>query len=404
MNIYFWILRIAALFGHRKAKKLVAGQGDALSALLEWRATVSASPVVWIHVASVGEFEQARPIIERLRSELPFRKVLLTFFSPSGYEMRKDYPLVDKVLYLPFATKRNARKWLKVLAPEMAVFVKYEFWPAYLKALRNAEVPTYLISAIFRPGQLFFLPWGVGYRRLLHCFTHIFVQDQASRDLLNRFGIAHSSVAGDTRFDRVTEVMKRAKDLPVIEAFVGDCSRVVVAGSTWPVEEEMLARYVATHEDVRLVLVPHEIHEGHIDQILQYFEGCVVRYTEAAPQNIHSCRTLLVDTIGLLSSIYRYGHVAYIGGGFGVGIHNTLEAAVYGMPVVFGPHWKKFREAHGLLQAGAAISVKNYKELSSALDEAFAQRTSMGENAGEYVSQERGATKIIYNELFNKYE
>lgn len=404
MNIYFWILRIAALFGHRKAKKLVAGQGDALSALSEWRATVSASPVVWIHVASVGEFEQARPIIERLRSELPFRKVLLTFFSPSGYEMRKDYPLVDKVLYLPFATKRNARKWLKVLALEMAVFVKYEFWPAYLKALRNAAVPTYLISAIFRPGQLFFLPWGVGYRRLLHCFTHIFVQDQASRDLLNRFGIAHSSVAGDTRFDRVTEVMKRAKDLPVIEAFVGDCSRVVVAGSTWPVEEEMLARYVATHEDVRLVLVPHEIHEEHIDQILQYFEGCVVRYTEAAPQNIHSCRTLLVDTIGLLSSIYRYGHVAYIGGGFGVGIHNTLEAAVYGMPVVFGPHWKKFREAHGLLQVGAAISVKNYKELSSALDEAFAQRTSMGEKAGEYVSQERGATKIIYNELFNKYE
>ena len=400
MNLYFWILRLAALFGHRKAKKLVAGQGEAMAALQQWRATTMDAPVLWIHAASVGEFEQARPIIERLHQELPFRKILLTFFSPSGYEVRKDYPLVDKVLYLPFATRRNAKQWLETLQPEMAIMVKYEFWPAYLKALKQKNVPTYLISAIFRPGQLFFLPWGRGYRQLLHCFTHIFVQDEASRELLNKYGIKPVSVAGDTRFDRVMEVKRMAKELPAVAGFVAGAERVIVAGSTWPKEEEMLARYVNEHPEVRLILVPHEIHASHMHAIFQYFEGRYVRYTEATTLNVQKCRVLVVDTIGLLSSIYRYGHVAYIGGGFGAGIHNTLEAAVYGMPVVFGPKWQKFREARGLLEVGAAVSVKNYREMAEALDSAFANQQQMGKAATDYVNGELGATEKIYSEVF----
>ena len=400
MNLYFWILRLAALFGHRKAKKLVAGQGAAIAELERWRATTGDMPVMWIHVASVGEFEQARPIIERLHKELPFRKVLLTFFSPSGYELRKGYPLVDKVTYLPFATRRNAKKWLEVLRPEMAVFVKYEFWPAYLNVLKKKNVPTYLISAIFRPGQLFFRPWGKAYFKLLYTFKHIFVQDQVSANLLQHRGITSVSVAGDTRFDRVVEVRKQAKELPVVEGFVAGAERVIVAGSTWPEEEKMLARYLSEHEDVRLVLVPHEIHAAHLHQLFQYFEGRYVRYTEAVPMSLDKCRVLVVDTIGFLSSIYRYGHVAYIGGGFGVGIHNTLEAAVYGMPVVFGPNWEKFREAHGLIEAGAAISVKNYREFAAALDKAFDEQMAMGQRANDYVQSECGATERIYREIF----
>lgn len=400
MNLYFWILRLAALLGHRKAQKLVVGQATVMSALEQWRATTFDAPVLWIHVASVGEFEQARPIIERLSKELPFRKILLTFFSPSGYEMRKDYPLVDKVMYLPFATACNAKKWLEILRPEMAVFVKYEFWPAYLKALKKNAVPTYLISAIFRPGQLFFLPWGRGYRQLLHCFQHIYVQDGASMELLQKYGVQHVSVAGDTRFDRVVEVRSHAKELPIVATFAMECERVIVAGSTWPKEEEMLARYVAEHENVRLVLVPHEIHDGHMREIFQMFEGRYIRYTDATPASMQKCRVLVVDTIGLLSSIYRYGQVAYVGGGFGVGIHNTLEAAVYGMPVVFGPNWRKFREARGLLEAGAGVSVKNYKEMAAALDKAFEQKEEMGKRAEEYVKSECGATEKIYGEIF----
>lgn len=400
MNIYFWILRIAAFFGHRKARKLVHGQARALGELQEWAKTLGGSGVLWFHAASVGEFEQARPIIERLQSELPFRKVLLTFFSPSGYELRKNYPMVDKVTYLPFATHRNAKKLLETLPIEAAVMVKYEFWPAYLKALKKNNIPTYLISAIFRSGQLFFLPWGKGYLKLLHTFQHIFVQDRASAELLQKYGIDHVTVAGDTRFDRVMAVRKQAKDLPIVEGFVAGAERVIVAGSTWPKDEELLARYMAEREGVKLVLVPHEIDVAHLHDIFQLFEGRYVRYTEATPQSVDKCRVLLVDTIGVLSSIYRYGDVAYIGGGFGVSIHNTLEAAVYGMPVVFGPTWKKFREARGLIEAGAAISVKDYREFAAALDRTFEQQTAMGQAAADYVNSELGATERIYQEIF----
>lgn len=400
MFIYFWILRLAALFGHKKARLLVQGQGKALAELQEWVLTIGDDKVVWFHAASVGEFEQARPVIERLRKDRPQTKILLSFFSPSGYEMRKNYPGADKVVYLPFASRSNAKRWLRIVPLEMAIFAKYEFWPAYLKALKRNHIPTYMISAIFRPSQLFFKPWGRWYRRLLHCFDHIFVQDEASYTLLTKYGVHTASVAGDTRFDRVTEVMHAAKELPIIEGFVEGASRVLVAGSTWPLEEEMLARYMAEREDVHLILVPHEIHGAHMHQIFQYFEGRYIRYTQATPLTLKKCRTMVIDTMGLLSSIYRYGQVAYIGGGFGTGIHNTLEAAVYGMPVVFGPKWQKFREAQGLLRAGAATSVSNYQQFAAALDNAFAQQDTMGSNADTYVKSELGATDTIYRYLF----
>lgn len=397
MYLYFLLVRIAAFFGHEKARKLVAGQGRALQELKAW----GGNRVVWFHAASVGEFEQARPIIEHLKAEQPARKILLTFFSPSGFELRKDYDKVDKVVYLPFATKRNAEQFLRTVDVELAIFVKYEFWPAYLHALKRHDVPTYLISAIFRPGQLFFLPWGKGYLELLTCFRHIFVQDEASCQLLKRYGIKEVEVAGDTRFDRVTEAMVAAKDLPLVEEFARGADRLLVAGSTWPHDEELLARYIAERPGTKLVLVPHEVGAGHLHRIFQYFEGRYVRYSEACAMSIDKCQILLVDTIGVLSSIYRYGQVAYVGGGFGEGIHNTLEPAVYGMPIVFGPNWRKFREARGLIQADAARTVRCYTELVAALDEAFLRRDEMGRNAARYVQTECGATARIYCKLFN---
>ena len=263
MNLYFWMVRLAALFGHRKAKALVRGQKHALSHAQQWCDTLNGHKVIWIHVASVGEFEQVRPIIERLRQEQPKRKILLTFFSPSGYEARKDYPMVDKVLYLPFATVRNAKKWIKTLPLEMAIFVKYEFWPAYLKQLKKHNVPTYLISAIFRPNQLFFRPWGIGYRRLLSCFSHIFVQDLDSQQLLAKYNLHSVTIAGDTRFDRVIEIKNQQKQLPVLEGFTTGADQVLIAGSTWPKDEQFLARYLAEHEDIKLVLAPHHARFVH---------------------------------------------------------------------------------------------------------------------------------------------
>jgi len=413
MLIYFLLVRLAARLGHRKARMLVEGQGSALEELRQWIEAAGIRPheVIWIHASSVGEFEQARPLIERLKKEQPKQKVLLTFFSPSGYNLRKGYDKADKVTYLPFATKRNAKAWIDMLQPKMALFVKYEFWPAYLHALRQRDIPTYIISAIFRRGQLFFLPWGRGYRRLLHCYTELFVQDDDSRTLLERFGINHVIVAGDTRFDRVATIATQAKQLDLIERFVSPKDafgqaipcQVIAAGSTWPEDELLLARYVESHPNVRLILVPHEIHEQHLHTIFQRFMGRYVRYTEASPRNIQDCRILLVDTIGLLSSIYRYADAAYIGGGFGAGIHNTLEAAVYHIPVVFGPNYYKFREAKGLIAIGAAQSVKDYRSFERIMDAMLLDHEAIGSLAGEYIRQGQGATDKIYQRLFTTH-
>lgn len=413
MRLYFLILRLAAAFGHRKARLLVQGQDKTLAAIRkDKRLHADNHPLIWFHAASVGEFEQARPIIERLRQEKYPCKILLTFFSPSGYEMRKNYDKADAVYYLPFATTKNAAAFLEAVKPTMAVFSKYEFWPAYLKQLRKREITTYSISAIFRPNQLFFMPWGRPYLNLLKCFTHIFVQDEDSLHLLNQHGISHCSVAGDTRFDRVSAVAAQAKQIPLVAQFCetehslldthAHSQDVIVAGSTWPEDEVLFAKYVEEHPDVRLVLVPHEIDAAHMHKIFLTFKGRFVRFSEATKENIHQCRILVVDTMGMLSSLYRYATVGYIGGGFGAGIHNTIEAAVYGIPVLFGPKYHKFREAKGLIAVGASQSVKTYAEFAEAMDNARLRHEQMGNAARQYVASELGATDKIYNELFTQ--
>lgn len=423
MYFYYLIIQIAALCGHRKARLLVAGQRQIAFSNegVAVNGEVLPKQAIWIHVSSVGEFEQARPLIEHLRSEKPNEKIVLTFFSPSGYELRKKYDKVDRVIYLPFPTRRNARRFIEGLQPKMALFVKYEFWPAYLRALHKADIPTYSISAIFRPQQTFFRPWGKWYLKLLTYFTHIYVQDEASRRLLAEHGVHQCSVVGDTRFDRVRDVMAamdnndpvRIARLRPIREFVEGCERVLIAGSTWPQDEELLAEYMEQKEEmmdrgVKLILVPHEIHESHMHFIFNRLKGRMVKYStiselkdDVSRQNIlRRAQVMVIDTIGLLSSIYRFGQVAYIGGGFGVGIHNTIEAAVYGVPVIFGPNYSHFREAKGLIEAGAARSISNYAELEAAVDNAFAHHEDIGAKAAMYVQSELGATEKIYGEIF----
>lgn len=420
MRMYFLLVRIAALLGHGKAKQLVAGQAASV-AMLSAKDGKHKQPAddkqqqqldalrgcIWFHAASVGEFEQARPIIERLRKDRPQQPILLTFFSPSGYEMRKDYEHADKVLYLPFATGKNARLLLDRLQPSMAVFVKYEFWKPYLKELHKRQIPTYLISAIFRPCQLFFKPWGKPYRRLLTYFDRLYVQDDASKTLLARYGTENVTVAGDTRFDRASAVAKQTKKQPEMEYFVmpkalEQPKPVIVAGSTWPPDEQLIARYMEEREDVKLVLVPHEIKEQHLQQIFQLFEGRYVRFTEATKHSLATSRIVVVDTMGLLSRLYKYATVAYVGGGFGVGIHNTVEPAVYGIPVLFGPNYGKFREAKDLIACGAAASVHDYASFRDSMDRAIDNALQMGEAAKQYVASERGATDKIYKDLFKQ--
>jgi len=397
-----------------KWKALFRGQRSTLDA--EHQALLTANRgAVWVHAASVGEFEQARPLIEWLRREQPQRKIVVTFFSPSGYEARKNYAHADAVVYLPLATRRKAKRFLELLQPSMAIFVKYEFWPAYLRELKKRGIPTYSISAIFRPTQRFFHWYGKGALRLLRCFTHIYVQDEASRRLLAEHGVHECSVAGDTRFDRVNEVLALTREradgrlLPVAQ-FVENAPRVVIAGSTWPEDEELLQQYME-ESGAKLILVPHEINEEHLHSIFQRFKGRFVRYTDIAGEKVQTpgmsrlnilqrADVLVIDTIGLLSSMYHFGHVAYIGGGFGEGIHNTIEAAVYGLPVVFGPNYHHFREAQGLIDAGAARSIKTYSELEAALNTALDDYETIGAKAAEYVQSELGATAKIYDEIF----
>ena len=404
---------------------LFRGQRNTLRA--EQKAQLEACRgAVWIHAASVGEFEQARPLIEQLKIHNSQFKIVVTFFSPSGYEARKNYELADGIFYLPFATPLNAKRFIETLQPSMAIFVKYEFWPAYLKALKKRGIPTYCISAIFRPTQRFFHWYGASARHVLKCFTHIYVQDEASRRLLAEHGIHDCTVAGDTRFDRVVEIVEsqKSKDLSAqsnltpVAQFTEGAERVLIAGSTWPEDEELLETYLENTEcriqntdsgkRVKLILVPHETDEQHLHFIFNLFQGRMVRYStiNAMPSNmsrlniLRNAQVMVIDTMGLLSSIYRFGQVAYIGGGFGVGIHNTIEAAVYGVPVVFGPNYHHFREAQGLIDAGAARSIKNYSELEAALNTALDQHETIGAKAAEYVQSELGATEKIYKSIF----
>ena len=403
MYLYIFLVWIASLFGHRKARMLMRGQRQAIDELrLLLMRKSGRQKRIWIHVASVGEFEQARPIIERLRSEHPDVQIILTFFSPSGYNLRKNYDKVDAVTYLPFATRRNARMFLDVVKPEIAIFVKYEFWPAYLRELAVRGIKTYSISSIFREKQAFFRWWGKPYLNILKLFTAIYVQDERSARLLQQHGINHVAVAGDTRFDRVHTIAQQAKDIPQIARFAESSERVIIAGSTWPPDERLLARYMTETPGVKLVLAPHEIHEAHLHQIFQQFEGRFVRLTQATINNLDAVRVLVVDTMGMLSSIYRYGQVAYIGGGFGVGIHNVLEAAVFDIPVLFGPNNQRFREAQDLKRLKGGFEVTDAYTLRVLIDKFISNPTALkkaGRAAGDYVRSSSGTSDRILGEI-----
>ncbi|NPA35705.1 MAG: 3-deoxy-D-manno-octulosonic acid transferase [Chlorobi bacterium] len=359
-------------------------------------------PVIWIHAASLGEFEQGRPVIEAIKKHLPEKKILLTFFSPSGYEVRKDYEFADYVVYLPADTRQNAIRFINAVKPEMAFFVKYEFWYHFITQLSKKDIPVYGISVLFRKDQPFFKWYGGLFRKMLKAFTHLYVQDESSAKLLDGIGISNYTVAGDTRFDRVREIAESASDIDIAEKFAGG-SRTIVAGSTWPPDEKILLKYINETEEVKLIIAPHEIDESHIKQIETALKVPYFRIT-SPPDDVESRRVMIVDTIGMLAAIYRYGQIAYVGGGFTSGIHNTLEPATYGMPVIFGPDYKKYKEACDLVELGGGFEVKDYREFRQLVskmwsDDEFLEKSSKA--SGEYVAGMCGATAKIMKDIFS---
>ena len=359
---------------------------------------------IWFHASSLGEFEQGRPMMEKIKAEHPEYKILLTFFSPSGYEVRKNYNGADVICYLPFDTPYRVKKFLNLANPSIAVFIKYEFWGNYLQELKHRNIPVYIISSIFRRDQLFFQWFGYPYRKMLYCFTHLFVQDDRSAALLKEFGITNVTVTGDTRFDRVLDVRNQARELSPVEHFVCEGGKekklTLVAGSSWPQDEEILIPYFNEHPEMKLIIAPHEIHREHLMYIESLLKRPSVRLSDVFhDQSLAEGKDcLIVDSFGLLSSIYRYGTIAYIGGGFGAGIHNTLEAAVYGIPVLFGPKYHKFKEAKDLIKVGGGFSVSDKQSFCEKMDELLTYHEVLeaaGESAGQFVNGNAGATDKI---------
>lgn len=455
--IYIYLIGVAigSLF-NKKIKKMWRGEREAVDLLKE--KVDPTAKYVWFHAASLGEFEQGRPLIEQLRATHPEYKILLTFFSPSGYEVRKNYEGADIVCYLPLDTIRNARRFLRAVHPVMAFFIKYEFWYNYLHILRHRGVPVYSVSSIFRPGQVFFKWYGRNYAKVLHCITHFFVQNEVSLQLLKGIGIDEATVVGDTRFDRVLQIKEQSKELPIVEAFKGingkgdackdelsedackgalsedackdnlsedACKRVLsedackgdlsengckgckvfVAGSSWQPDEDIFIRFFNDHPDWKLIIAPHVIGEDHLAYILDKLQMKAVRYTQATEQSAAEARCLIIDCFGLLSTIYRYGEIAYVGGGFGVGIHNVPEAAVWGVPVLFGPNNKRFQEAQDLLACKGSFEVTDYDSFNTIISRLISDdkfRHQCGEASANYVKSRSGATDIIMKSVVGK--
>ena len=396
--VYALLIRLVAPFS-RKAWLWCDGR-KGLTEQLQ-RAIGDAEHIVWIHSSSLGEFEQGRPIVDYIRANYPGCKILLTFFSPSGYEMRKNYPNADYVFYIPADTRQRVRQFLDVVNPEVVIFVKNEFWLNMLAELQRRSIRTYLASAIFRRNSIFFNPVGGIWRKALHSFDTLFVQDEGSKALLAEIGVENVVVAGDTRFDRVSAIAEQAEKVEVVEQFKGD-GRLFVAGSTWGPDEDILLPLINENPDIKFVIAPHEMEENRIERILREAKGGAVRYTQL-PNDFANKQVLVLDTIGLLSRVYGSAEWAYIGGGFGVGIHSTLEAAVYGMPVAFGPKYHKFREACDLIALGAGCSVKNGEELRAWFAELKSDSdylARLSALAKVYVGQHRGATERVVKSIF----
>lgn len=408
--IYFvlWGIAIASLF-NEKVRKMWRGEREAFK-ILKQKVDPNAK-YIWFHAASLGEFEQGRPLMERIRKDYPQYKILLTFYSPSGYEVRKNYEGADIICYMPVDTRLNAIRFLRLVRPVMAFFIKYEFWSNFLHILKHRNIPTYSVSSIFREDQVFFKWYGRNYAGVLKCFTRFFVQNEESKRLLDGIGITAVDVVGDTRFDRVLQIKEAAKQLPICEAFrTGVASsqsadvphhdfKVFVAGSSWPPDENIFIPFFNEHKDWRLLIAPHVIAEEHLKLIRSLIKGKkVVRYTQTTPEEAAEADVLIIDCFGLLSSMYNYGDVAYIGGGFGVGIHNTLEAAVWNVPVIFGPNNKKFQEAQGLLKSDGGFEINTYEDFSALMsslmnDETFLKQA--GDKAGAFVAHLAGATDKV---------
>jgi len=403
IHAYVVAIKMAAFCGHRKARLMEDGRKGWEVKLREQRNP--ADQYVWFHAASLGEFEQGRPLMEQLREKYLKYKVLLTFFSPSGYEVRKNYKGADIICYLPYDFPSQMDRFIDIVRPAKVFFIKYEFWGNCLERLRDRGIPTYLISGIFRDRQIFFKPYGAMMCGVLCKFTHLFVQDEISKDLLSEIGITGVTVCGDTRFDRVLSISEQAKVLPWAERFVNGTSFVLVAGSTWPKDEEILLEHFNAHPEMKLIIAPHEIHEEHIQGIMAKIHRPYMRYSQLDESKVDTIDCLIIDAIGFLSSIYRYGRLAYIGGGFGVGIHNTLEAAVYGIPVIFGPNHQAFREALGLIDAGAAFPIEDMASYEKVINRMMTDSVSLqcaGESAGTYVRENSGATKTIFTTVFGE--
>ena len=395
--VYALLIRLVAPF-NRKARLWCEGR-KGLTERLQ-RAIGDAEHIVWVHSSSLGEFEQGRPIVDYIRAHHPEYKILLTFFSPSGYEMRKNYPNADYVFYIPVDTRRRVRQFLDAVKPEVAIFVKNEFWLNMLAELRRRNIRTYLASAILRRNSIFFNRFGGIWRKALHSFTTLFVQDEGSKALLAEIGVENVVVAGDTRFDRVSAIAEQAEKVEVIEQFKGD-KRLFVAGSTWGPDEDILLPLINENPDIKFVIAPHEMDESRIERLLREVKGGAVRYTQL-PSDFADKQVFVLDTIGLLSRVYGSAEWAYVGGGFGVGIHSTLEAAVYGMPVAFGTNYRKFREACDLIALGAGRSVRRAEELKVWFDELKSDKdylARLSALAKVYVGQHRGATEKIVNEI-----
>ncbi len=386
-----------------KAARMLAGQKECWGYLE--RNLKSGADYVWIHVASLGEFEQARPLIEKMGREVPDRRILLTFFSPSGYEVRKNYPGADLVCYLPFDTPANVNRFLDLVRPVMAIFVKYEFWGNYLEGLRRRDIPTYLISAIFRDSQSFFKWWGGTFRHMLGCYTHLFVQDDASAARLAGIGVHNVTVAGDTRFDRVTDIMRTTVEMPLIERFKSGAPFTFIAGSSWEADEDVYLPWLNSHPDVKAIIAPHEFDAARLDALRRRVDGPVALMSEIESGKVRpeDVQCIIVDCFGKLSSMYRYADVAYIGGGFGVSIHNLNEAAVYDMPVLFGPRHHKFKEAFDLIDAGGGFTFDSEAGFREAIDRLYADKDALrsaGNAAGDYIRRSIGATDRVFDAIF----